>query len=76
MTVNTKRSNVPHIHTTSTPESQLSIRFALRPAVGHTEASAPNDRKMTYTKRSKVPNMHIITASRPKFHFTSPFAKY
>ena len=52
---------VPHIHVTCTTESQISLRFALRPAVfgllGHFETRALNDPQMTLnTKRSKVPH--------------------
>ena len=35
MTLNTKRSKVPHIHVTTTPESRISIRFALRTFSSH-----------------------------------------
>ena len=60
MTWNTKRSKVPHVHTTTTPGSQISITCTLRRTVlwvtSHFETSAPNDPKMTVnTKMSKVP---------------------
>ena len=33
MTLNTKRLKVPHVHITNTQDSQISIRFALWPAI-------------------------------------------
>ncbi len=33
MTLNTKRSNVPHIHVRTTPDTQISLVFTLRLAI-------------------------------------------
>ncbi len=38
MTLNHIRTNVPYIHTTTTPESRISLRFALRPPSFETQA--------------------------------------
>ena len=36
--LNTKRSKVPHIHVTGTPESQISLHFSLLPAICELQA--------------------------------------
>ncbi len=47
ITLNTKRSNVSHIHVTATPDSQISVSFALRPAVSEHQAILRQVRRMT-----------------------------
>ncbi len=76
MTLNNKRSNVPHMHSASIPESLISLPFSLQPTVFELqtifETSAPNGRKMILnTKRSKVQHIHIITTndSQISLHF-------
>ncbi len=63
ITLNTARSDVPHIHTRTTPEFQISFRFPLRPAIFELqhifETSVPNDPTRTLnTKRSTPYNMY------------------
>ncbi len=79
MTVNTKRSKVPHIHVITTPESQNSLRFPYGQPVSSYmsfETSAPNDLKMTLNTKGqkyftcynypRLPNFtsYLFTASR------------
>ncbi len=47
MTLNPTRSKVPHIRVTSVPESQITLRFAIRPAVFEIEAILRQVDRMT-----------------------------
>ncbi len=76
-TLNTKSSQVPHIHITTTHDSQMSIYFALPPAISSYrpfETSSLNDPKMTSnTKRSKGPHIYVTNTPsgfRVKGHLT------
>ena len=76
MTLNHTRLNVPHIHTTSTPESHISLHFYTTSHfrdTGNFKTSAPNDSKMTLnTTRSKV--LHICVTSIPESQISVRFA--
>ncbi len=76
MTLNTKRSKVPHIHYNKpeVPNSTLFHSTANRFWVtGHFETNAPNDPKMTFSsRRPKVPHILQLPLSL-KFHSVSVY---
>ncbi len=68
MTLNIKRSKVPHVCSISNPESKISFSMANRYWVtGQFEPSAPNDPKWPFknTKRPKLPHIHVMLLLPP-----------
>ncbi len=66
-------TSYPHIHITTTPDSQISICCTVSHfrITGHFESNAPNDTKMTFTFRTlkdqRYPDIHIQLPWNPKF---------
>ncbi len=69
---------------TSTHESQISLRFALRPAIFEIQAifetNAPNDTKMTLNHTRSNVHMCVTVSPSPKFQsvllYHQPFLRY
>ncbi len=86
MTLNTKRSKLPHTHVYNYPNRVANFTLFHSTArsfrvTGHFEISALNDPKMTLnTKRSEVPHIHVTTTWSQKFHsillYGQPFPSY
>ncbi len=67
MTLNTKRSQVHHLHVTTTTESFTLFRSMASHfrVTGHIKTRASRDIKMTLNpKRSKVPHLHVTTTNK------------
>ena len=81
MTLNTKRSNIPHMHITTVAESQISIRFTLRPAIFELQAILRQVHrwppKVTLnTKRSKLPHIPMSPKFQSILLYGKPFLSY
>ncbi len=74
MTLNTKTSKVPHIHTCiiTIPDSQFSLCFDASGfgATGHFETRMPNNHKMTLNTKGQMYHIyiHITIPLNSKFH--------
>ena len=86
MTLNPTRSKVPHICVTSIPESQISVRFALRPAIFELQAILRQVDRMT-PKRPRLLECErcpIYVTNNPGsqisphfiFLYDQPFSRY
>ncbi len=62
LTLNTTKSKVPYICVTTVPESQISVRFALRPAIFELHVILTLN-----TTRSKVPPICVTNVQSPKY---------
>ncbi len=85
MTLNPTSSIVPHIFITTVPESQISLRFALRPAFFNIQAILRQVHQMTpkwpwILQGHRYPIYVLLVSMSPKFHFVSlydePFSSY
>ncbi len=80
--LNILRSNVPHIHVTTTPVPQISLSFTLRPVFyGNFETSAPNDPKWHWTPKGQRCHIYMLQpVPGPKFHsvsfYSQPLSSY
>ncbi len=80
MTLNPTSSNVPHIFITIVPESQISLRFALRPAFFNIQAILRQVHQMTpkwpWTLQGhRYPINVLLVSTSPKFHSVSLYDK-